>query len=84
MFTLYAFGGICKFQKDSARLMTDMSMKCGGVRLILKAFGALLKYKKDIKNWKDVMEKMNWDIIMDEKKVFKCLRISYDDLPQNQ
>lgn len=51
---------------------------------MLKVFGALLRKKNNLRSWEEVMQKMNWDSVMDERVIFECLRISYDDLPPKQ
>lgn len=70
MFTSCAFGGINKVQQDFTKLVTNINIRCSAVLLVLKDLGALLK-NKDLWSWKGVMEKMNWDTIMEKKKVFK-------------
>lgn len=84
VFMSYAFGGDCKVKQGFEILVNDISRKCGGVPLVLKVFGALLKKKRDIRSWKDVLVKMNWNSAMDETGIFKCLQISYDDLSSKQ
>jgi len=63
-------------------LVGDVSMACGGVPLVLKVCGSLLKDKEDVEIWKEVLKKLNCGTIIDEKKIFECLWISYDSLPK--
>ena len=57
-----------------------MSEACGGVPLVLKVCGALLKDEDDLEIWEEVMRKLKDGSKMDDKKIFECLRISFDAL----
>ncbi|KAG0583131.1 hypothetical protein KC19_3G111900 [Ceratodon purpureus] len=83
VFTSYAFGGEKKMKQGFEKLVVNVSEACRGVPLVLKVCGALLKDEEDVDIWNDVLKKLNCGTIMDEDKIFKCLRISYDILQQD-
>ena len=84
LFTSHAFGDYGKVRPELEEMVTGISKACGGVPLVLKVCGALLKNKSSVNVWKEVMAKLNRGGIMDNKKIFECLRISYDDLSEEQ
>jgi hypothetical protein len=73
----YAFGGKGRCRAGFERLVGDVSEACGGVPLVLKVCGALLKGVESVEVWKDVLKKVKCGDIMDERKIFERLMISY-------
>ena len=84
VFMSYAFGGYQSIKPGYAELVSSISKGCGGVPLVLKVCGSLLRNKDNVEVWKEVMAQLNDGTIMDERKIFECLRRSYDDLPSKQ
>ena len=84
LFLSHAFGGYGKVRVELEKMVRGITKACGGVPLVLKVCGALLKNKSTVNVWKEVMAKLNRRGIMDNKKIFECLRISYDDLSEEQ
>jgi len=82
VFACHAFGGDWKVPRRFGVLVGDVSMACGGVPLVLKVCGSLLKDEEDVEIWEEVLKKLNCGTIMDERKIFECLRISYDSLQE--
>ncbi|KAG0579831.1 hypothetical protein KC19_4G127000 [Ceratodon purpureus] len=80
VFASYAFGGVSKVNSELEMMVASMSKACGGVPLVLKVCGALLKDEVNVSIWNEVLKKLNMGTIMDEKKIFECLRMSYDSL----
>ncbi|KAG0619371.1 hypothetical protein M758_4G134900 [Ceratodon purpureus] len=80
VFASYAFGGVSKVKPELEMMVASISKACGGVPLVLKVCGALLKNEENVSIWNEVMDKLNIGTIMDEEKIFKCLRLSYDSL----
>ncbi|KAG0584173.1 hypothetical protein KC19_3G190400 [Ceratodon purpureus] len=81
VFTSYAFGGECKIRQGLESLVELISTACGGVPLVLKICGALLKEKENMDYWEEVMLKLKCGDIMGENdEIFRRLRISYDAL----
>ncbi|KAG0623638.1 hypothetical protein M758_3G190100 [Ceratodon purpureus] len=81
VFTSYAFGGECKIRQGLKSLVEMISKACGGVPLVLKICGALLKEQKNMDYWEEVLMKLKCGDIMGENdKIFRRLRISYDAL----
>ncbi|KAG0588041.1 hypothetical protein KC19_2G211000 [Ceratodon purpureus] len=82
VFASYAFGGVSKVKPELERMVASISKACGGVPLVLKVCGALLKNDANVSVWNEVMEKLNTGTIMNEEKIFGCLRMSYDSLQE--
>ncbi|KAG0628652.1 hypothetical protein M758_1G043000 [Ceratodon purpureus] len=82
-FASYAFGGLLKVKQGFEELVSKITHACGGVPLLLKICGSLLK-EENINIWHEVMMKLNRGTIMDRDKIFKSLRISYDSLQGHQ
>ncbi|KAG0600590.1 hypothetical protein M758_11G045700 [Ceratodon purpureus] len=80
VFASYAFGGVSKVKRELERMVASISKACGGVPLVLKVCGALLKHEVNVLIWNEVLKKLNTGTIMDEEKIFECLRMSYDSL----
>ncbi|KAG0556358.1 hypothetical protein KC19_11G047400 [Ceratodon purpureus] len=80
VFASYAFGGVSKVKPELERMVASISKACGGVPLVLKVCGALLKHEVNVLIWNEVLKKLNTGTIMDEEKIFECLRMSYDSL----
>ncbi|KAG0588049.1 hypothetical protein KC19_2G211700 [Ceratodon purpureus] len=82
VFASYAFGGVSKVKPELERMVASISKACGGVPLVLKVCGSLLKNEANVLVWNEVMEKLNTGFIMNEEKIFGCLRMSYDTLQE--
>jgi len=80
LFACHAFGGDWKIPSRFVDLVEDVSKACGGVPLVLKVCGSRLRDEEDVEIWEEVLKELNFGTIMDEKKIFDCLRISYDAL----
>ena len=80
VFTWYAFGGFWKVKAEFEEMVGKASEACGGVPLVLKVCGALLKGEDYVEIWEEVMRKLKHGSMMDDKKIFECLRISFDAL----
>ncbi|KAG0619275.1 hypothetical protein M758_4G128200 [Ceratodon purpureus] len=80
VFASYAFGGVSKVKPELEIMVASISKACGGVPLVLKVCGALLKHEMNVLIWNEVLKKLNTGTIMDEEKIFECLRMSYDSL----
>ncbi|KAG0586335.1 hypothetical protein KC19_2G083500 [Ceratodon purpureus] len=82
VFASYAFGGVSKVKPELEMMVASISKACGGVPLVLKVCGALLKNEENVSIWNEVLKKLNMGTIMDEKKIFDCLCLSYDSLQE--
>ncbi|KAG0588047.1 hypothetical protein KC19_2G211500 [Ceratodon purpureus] len=82
VFASYAFGGVSKVKPELERMVASISKACGGVPLVLKVCGSLLKNEGNVLVWNEVMERLNRGTIMNEEKIFGCLRMSYDSLQE--
>ena len=82
VFSWYAFGGFWKVKAEFEEMAGAMSEACCGVPLVLKVCGALLKDEDEVEIWEEVMRKLKHGSMMDDKKIFDCLQISFDALQQ--
>ncbi|XP_010905012.1 disease resistance protein RGA2-like [Elaeis guineensis] len=55
--------------------------KCGGLPLAVKALGSLMRTKKEVKDWVDIMKSEIWDIEFGEQRILAVLKLSYNHLP---
>ncbi|KAL6197944.1 hypothetical protein ACLB2K_027736 [Fragaria x ananassa] len=54
--------------------------KCKGLPLAAKTLASLMRYKKTVKEWQDVLDSKIWDLEEFEQQVFQPLFLSYHDL----
>jgi len=73
IFAYHAFGGDWKVPPRFRGLIGKVSKACGGLPLVLKVCGSLLREEEDVKIWEEVLEKLNCGTIMDERKILECL-----------
>ncbi|KAJ4847528.1 hypothetical protein Tsubulata_003952 [Turnera subulata] len=59
----------------------EIAEKCGGVPLLIKALGSVMRLKRDEDEWLSIKEKMVGNLLGEESIVWKVLRLSYDHLP---
>ncbi|GKU96977.1 hypothetical protein SLEP1_g10158 [Rubroshorea leprosula] len=55
--------------------------KCGGLPLVAKTLGGLLRFKTGIQGWENVLNSDLWRMEIIHKEVFVPLLLSYYDLP---
>ncbi|GKU96981.1 hypothetical protein SLEP1_g10162 [Rubroshorea leprosula] len=55
--------------------------KCGGLPLVAKTLGGLLRFKTGIQGWENVLNSDLWRMEIMHKEVFVPLLLSYYDLP---
>ncbi|CAN6559168.1 unnamed protein product [Malus baccata var. baccata] len=58
----------------------EIVKKCKGLPLVAKTLGSLMRDKKTMKEWKDVLNSKIWDWKEVEEEVFRPLLLSYYDL----
>ncbi|KAL8532067.1 hypothetical protein ACS0TY_008613 [Phlomoides rotata] len=54
--------------------------KCGGVPLVIKALGSLMRLKSHEREWVAIKESEMWHLSDDENAILPALRLSYDNL----
>ncbi|CAB4303385.1 unnamed protein product [Prunus armeniaca] len=58
----------------------EIVKKCRGLPLVAKTLGGLMRYKKNRKEWQDILNSKIWELEVVEKQVFQPLLLSYYDL----
>ncbi|KAG0601111.1 hypothetical protein M758_11G084800 [Ceratodon purpureus] len=83
VFASYAFGGYWNEKTGFEELVAEISEACRGVPLVLKVCGALLKGREDAGFWNEVLKELRRGTFDDDgRRIFECLKISFDALPQ--
>ncbi|CAN6696415.1 unnamed protein product [Malus baccata var. baccata] len=71
-------------EADEYEVFGDISReivkKCKGLPLVAKTLGSLMRNKRTMKEWKDVLDSKIWDWKEVEEEVFRPLLLSYYDL----
>ncbi|CAN6696413.1 unnamed protein product [Malus baccata var. baccata] len=67
-------------EKKFERFRQEIVEKCKGLPLVAKTLGSLMCNKIELKDWKDVLNSNIWDLEQLEKKVFRPLLLSYNEL----
>ncbi|XP_062013180.1 putative disease resistance protein RGA4 [Rosa rugosa] len=57
-----------------------IAKKCNGLPLAAKTLGALMRYKKDRRDWQEVLDSKIWDLTVVQQEVFQPLLLSYYEL----
>ncbi|KAM5556633.1 putative disease resistance protein RGA3 [Rosa sericea] len=65
-----------KFQNVGEKIVK----KCDGLPLAAKTLGSLMREKKTLKEWEDVLNSKLWELEDVEQQVFRPLLLSYNDL----
>ncbi|KAK3220152.1 hypothetical protein Dsin_014122 [Dipteronia sinensis] len=68
----------CKKLEDVGRSIVK---KCNGLPLGVKTLGGLLRFKKTIEEWQNVLDNEMWELEEVENMIFTPLLLSYFDLP---
>jgi hypothetical protein len=63
---------------DLKKVGKEINRKCKGLPLAAQSLGGLLRHKRDIRDWNNILNSNIWE---NESKVIPALRISYHYLP---
>ncbi|KAK8707364.1 hypothetical protein V6N13_058425 [Hibiscus sabdariffa] len=83
LFAKHAFGNK-SFREEVVNLETigkEIVKKCHGLPLAAKTVGGLLRSKRDINEWRNVLESSVWDLSNDDDNIAPALLLSYHYLP---
>lgn len=74
------FDGERKESKMFEEVGNEIVKKCKGLPLAAKTLGSLIRSKKTIQQWQDVLNNKIWELQEVEQQVFQPLLLSYYDL----
>ncbi|XP_058188981.1 putative disease resistance protein RGA1 [Rhododendron vialii] len=81
LFRQRAFGYGDQERQDLVDIGKEIVKKCGGVPLVAKALGGLLRFKSEESEWILVNESEVWNLPHGENSILPALRLSYYNLP---
>ncbi|XP_062007844.1 putative disease resistance protein RGA4 [Rosa rugosa] len=74
------FDGERKESKKFKDIGNEIVRRCKGFPLAAKTLGSLMRYKKTVQQWEDVLNSKIWEFEEVEQQVFQPLLLSYYDL----
>ncbi|KAM5578453.1 putative disease resistance protein RGA4 [Rosa sericea] len=74
------FDGEIKESKKFKDIGNEIVRRCKGLPLAAKTLGSLMRYKKTVQQWEDVLNSKIWEFEEVEQQVFQPLLLSYYDL----
>ncbi|KAI4299984.1 hypothetical protein L6164_033404 [Bauhinia variegata] len=80
LFKQRAFGLDREERAELVALQKEIVKKCGGLPLVAKALGGLLRLKSEKREWLHVIESEIWNLSESENSVLPALRLSYFNL----
>ncbi|KAH7677533.1 P-loop containing nucleoside triphosphate hydrolase protein [Dioscorea alata] len=78
----FGIGGAVKTPKLVA-IGKDIVSKCGGLPLVAKALGSLMRFRREESEWLAVKDNEIWKLPEHENQILPSLRLSYDHLPSH-
>ncbi|KAK9913616.1 hypothetical protein M0R45_037426 [Rubus argutus] len=82
--SLFYYHADFEISSDESKMFQDVGekivKKCDGLPLVAKTLGSLMRDKKTIKEWQDVLSSKIWELEEIETHVFRPLLLSYHDL----
>ncbi|KAM5560157.1 hypothetical protein ABKV19_021354 [Rosa sericea] len=71
--------GSAPIVEDQEKIGREIAKKCGGVPLIAKVLGNIMRSKK-FDRWKSIVESDIWDLPEEKNRILAILKLSFDEL----
>ncbi|KAK9920488.1 hypothetical protein M0R45_029043 [Rubus argutus] len=71
--------GSTPIPEDQENIGREIAKKCGGVPLMAKVLGGMMR-SKNRNGWQSIVESDIWDLPDGEKRILSILKLSFDDL----
>eukprot|EP00268_Persea_americana_P060999 TRINITY_DN7655_c0_g1_i5.p1 TRINITY_DN7655_c0_g1~~TRINITY_DN7655_c0_g1_i5.p1 ORF type:complete len:1057 (-),score=191.91 TRINITY_DN7655_c0_g1_i5:214-3384(-) len=66
-----------------AEIGREVVKKCQGLPLAAKTLGGILAFKRDERDWKNILESELWDLPKNSDEILPVLKLSYNHLPSH-
>ncbi|GFZ02616.1 NB-ARC domain-containing disease resistance protein [Actinidia rufa] len=84
LFSNHAFGkGDHDVHPKLEKIGKQIVKKCKGLPLAAKTLGGLLRSRRDVENWHNILKSGIWDLPKDKSNILPALRLSYHYLPSH-
>ncbi|CAL5361702.1 unnamed protein product [Camellia sinensis] len=84
LFAKHAFEkGYCGAHPNLERIGKEIVKKCKGLPLAAKTLAGLLRSKRDVEDWNNILKSGIWDLPKEKSNILPALKLSYHYLPSH-
>ncbi|GMQ09403.1 hypothetical protein CsSME_00052794 [Camellia sinensis var. sinensis] len=84
LFAKHAFEkGDCGAHPNLERIGKEIVKKCKGLPLAAKTLAGLLRSKRDVEDWNNILKSGIWDLPKEKSNILPALKLSYHYLPSH-
>ncbi|XP_028100000.1 putative disease resistance RPP13-like protein 1, partial [Camellia sinensis] len=84
LFAKHAFDkGDCGAHPNLERIGKEIVKKCKGLPLAAKTLAGLLRSKRDVEDWNNILKSGIWDLPKEKSNILPALKLSYHYLPSH-
>ncbi|KAL7162008.1 hypothetical protein ACSBR2_042473 [Camellia fascicularis] len=84
LFAKHAFEkGDCGAHPNLERIGKEIVKKCKGLPLAAKTLAGLLRSKRDVEDWNNILKSRIWDLPKEKSNILPALKLSYHYLPSH-